>query len=321
MDERIIKYYANELRKEERENLLKEALADSELKKQMIECQRIQSLYILHPNRKNGVEGEDSYRLFMHARQCEENKQRFVRFMRYIAILVLGFFIAWLTTDKYMSSKIPQAVTQVLTVPAGQRAHITLPDGSKVWVNAGSTLQYLSYFGDERRVTIIGEAFFEVAKDKEHPFIVSTGKMNVQATGTRFNVFNYPAHPLSVSLLEGSIRVYNPNGEQPEYRLRPNQQIIETRTGYEVSTIGENPVMWKEGLYAFKKQPLKAILTKLELYYDVKIIVRDPAILNCEYTGKFRQRDGIMEVLRLVRKIHPFKFDKDEDTNTITLYR
>ena len=76
-------------------------------------------------------------------------------------------------------------IAQELSVPAGQRAHILLPDGSKVWVNAGSTLSYPSLFSDERRVKLIGEAFFEVAKG-DKPFIVSTGKVDVKALGTQF---------------------------------------------------------------------------------------------------------------------------------------
>lgn len=202
---------------------------------------------------------------------------------------------------------IPQPVTQELSVPAGQRAHIVLPDGSKVWVNAGSTLTYPSIFGEERRVKLNGEAFFEVAKGTL-PFIVSTGKVDIKALGTQFNVFNYPSEELTVALLEGSVRVYHPEQEQQGVLLSPEQQLTATANGrFLVGSITKDPIIWKDGLYAFDKQKLKDILKKLELYYDVKIIVKDTSILEYEYTGKFRQRDGVMEVLRIIQKIHPSK--------------
>ena len=125
---------------------------------------------------------------------------------------------------------IPQPVTQKLSVPAGQRAHIVLPDGSKVWVNAGSTLTYPSIFGEERRVKLNGEAFFEVAKGTL-PFIVSTGKVDIKALGTQFNVFNYPSEELTVALLEGSVRVYHPEQEQQGVLLSPEQQLTATANG------------------------------------------------------------------------------------------
>lgn len=192
-------------------------------------------------------------------------------------------------------------IAQELSVPAGQRAHILLPDGSKVWVNAGSTLSYPSLFSDERRVKLIGEAFFEVAKG-DKPFIVSTGKVDVKALGTQFNVFNYPKEELSVALLEGSVRIYRPEYERQGVILKPNQQLTENNGRFLISPIDKNPIIWKEGLYAFDKQKLKDILKKLELYYDVKIFVKDVSILEYEYTGKFRQRDGVMEVLRIIQK-------------------
>lgn len=209
---------------------------------------------------------------------------------------------------------------QKLSVPAEQRAHITLPDGSKVWVNANSVLTYPSAFSEERRVKLTGEAFFEVAKSPT-PFIVSTGKVDIKALGTQFNVFNYPEEDLTVSLLEGSVRVYLPHKEQCGMVLQPKQKLTETQGHFSVKPITQNPVLWKEGLYTFEKQKLKDIVKKLELYYDIKITIKDTSIQEYEYTGKFRQRDGVMEVLQIIRKIHPFKIKKNESTNEIILYR
>jgi len=81
----------------------------------------------------------------------------------------------------------------------------------------------------------------------------------------------------------------------------------------------KDKLLWKDGIYSFKKERMSAIIKKLELYYDVEIIVKDTAIYNYEYTGKFRQRDGVAEILRIIQKIHQFKIYQNEELNRITL--
>lgn len=320
MDQRIIKYYTGELGKEERTALLKEAMSNQDLKKEMMDYQRVQSLMKLHPQEKNEFIGKESLRRFLKARQAEKGKRLLLQLARYAAVITVCIASTWWLTYSLVSKDTPQPVAQELTVPAGQRARIVLPDGSKVWVNAGSTLSYPSIFGKERRVSLSGEAFFEVAKGST-PFIVSTGKTDIKALGTEFNVFNYPTEDLSVSLLEGGVRVYHPGREQEGITLQPNQQVIESGNRFLVQSISKDPILWKEGIYAFEQAKLKEILKKLELYYDVKFTVRNASILEYEYTGKFRQRDGVMEVLRIIQKIHPFKMKQKEETNEIILYR
>lgn len=321
MDNRIIKYYAGEFSKEERRTLLQEAFSNQELKKEMMYCQQLQSLMKLHPQEKQEIIGEESLRHFLQVRQAEKGRRVLLSFLRYAAIVVLCISVTWWwTTFSPGKADAPHPLTQKLSVPAGQRAHITLPDGSKVWVNANSVLTYPSAFSEERRVKLTGEAFFEVAKSPT-PFIVSTGKVDIKALGTQFNVFNYPEEDLTVSLLEGSVRVYLPHKEQCGMVLQPKQKLTETQGHFSVKPITQNPVLWKEGLYTFEKQKLKDIVKKLELYYDIKITIKDTSIQEYEYTGKFRQRDGVMEVLQIIRKIHPFKIKKNESTNEIILYR
>lgn len=321
MDDRIIKYYVGELSGEEQKALLQEAFSNQELKKQMMEYQHLQSLMQLHPQKKNEISGKESLRRFMRIRKSEKEKRLSFRISRYAAIAIACILSTWWITYSLVDAELPQPVTQELFVPAGQRAHIVLPDGSNVWVNANSKLTYPSTFGKERRIALVGEAFFEVAKNPSAPFIVSTGKVNVKALGTAFNVFNYPQEPLSVALLEGVVQVYTPQNEGNGMRLSPNQQLVETTKGFRIEPLQQKTMLWKEGIFAFDKQKMRNILQKLELYYDVKITVKDPFILEYEYTGKFRQWDGIMEVLRIIQKIHHFKIEKKEDSNEIILYR
>jgi transmembrane sensor len=320
MDERIIKYYANELDKAERKALLEEAFADKELKQQMMEYQNLQSLFSLHSQKKNMVRGEESLHNFMKVRTAEKGKKILWNILRYAAVILVCVFSTYWITCLTAGGDDNSPITQELSVPPGQRAHIILPDGSKVWVNAGSVLSYPSVFGEERRVKLSGEAFFEVAKG-DIPFIVSTDKADIRALGTKFNVFSYSKGVLSVALLEGAVKVYKSNQEQHGVILKPNQLLTEAGGRFYVEGITESPVIWKEGLYAFNKKPLADILKKLELYYDVEITVLNSEILGYECTGKFRQRDGIMEVLRIIQKVHPFKIKREEDSNKIILYR
>ena len=189
-------------------------------------------------------------------------------------------------------------------------------------MNAHSTLTFPAHFGKkERKVAVIGEAFFDVAKDTDRPFIVSSQGVNMEVLGTVFNVYSYPeAGYMQTSLLEGKLKVYHENEESEGILLSPNQQVTINEREMLVDTITHSAhFLWTEGIYSFHNEPLSNILRKLELYFDIKIIVKDPTINTWEYTGKFRQLDGIDEILRIINKIHKFKIERDEENNTIIL--
>jgi ferric-dicitrate binding protein FerR (iron transport regulator) len=211
------------------------------------------------------------------------------------------------------------AVWQELYAPAGQRARITLPDGSTVWLNAGSTLRYPSVFTGERKVHLAGEAFFDVARDAAKTFVVATASLEIVALGTQFNVYSYPgAEYASASLVEGSVEVRSP-GRPDGTVLVPNRQIVYANGQFRTEDFDRDLLLWKEGIYTFREENLEKIIGRLKLYYDVDIVTANPHILQYRYTGKFRQRDGVMEILRIIQKIHRFKIQKDEDLNRITL--
>ncbi|MDR2919230.1 MAG: FecR domain-containing protein [Tannerella sp.] len=240
----------------------------------------------------------------------------------YAALIAIAFMIGRMFTSiPVSSSDMAKSSLQELYVPAGQRARITLPDGSTAWLNAGSSLHYPSVFENERKVSLVGEGFFDVAKDADKPFIVATGDIEIKALGTQFNVSNYPkAGMLSATLTNGSIIVYQTGKESSGQILEPNQQLIVENGMFRLEkSIDLDDLLWKEGLYSFKKERMRNIIKKLELYFDVEITVSNPRILEYEYTGKFRQRDGVMEILRIIQKIHHFKIDSNESLNKITL--
>jgi ferric-dicitrate binding protein FerR (iron transport regulator) len=320
LGERIIKYFDGELSEDERIRLLRESEADTALREELLEAQNVRGVFSLSVDNAGNVENEKQYRHFIRLHRRTKLFRMAGRVASYAAAVTLLVFITWKTTVSTTLKSTEQAVVQQeLYTPAGQRARITLPDGSTVWLNAGSTLYYPSVFADERRVSLTGEAFFDVAHDASKPFVVATKSIEITALGTQFNVPGYPdTEYASASLVDGSIEVRSP-GSANKTLLKPNQQLIYAKGQFRMEDLDKDQLLWKEGIYTFKRQTLEKIISKLELYYDVEIVVTNSQILRYQYTGKFRQRDGAMDILRIIQKIHQFKIHRDEELNRITL--
>lgn len=322
MDEQIIKYCQGELEKEEKDRLLKQAYLDASLKARIIEYQQLHSLLNLQKDSADIELGKAKYKQFKQLISQQRRRFLFRRWGQYAAILTIAILSSWLLAFYYYAQPIHSnliSMRQELYVPPGQRAELTLPDGSKVWLNAGSKLSYPSVFDGERRVHLSGEGFFVVAKNKDAPFIVSTSTIDIKALGTEFNVSSYETGYTEVYLQKGSVKAYFPKYESDGTFLAPGQCLVQKGNKLEFKNSDSNELLWREGLYSFKKQKLGSIIEKLELYYDVKIKVEDPEILEYEYVGKFRQRDGILTILQVIQKIHKFKIENNEELNQITL--
>lgn len=324
MDKRIIKYYQGELSPKERRDFLEKAYRDEHLKHQLIRYQQIDSLLYLQEDFANRELGKKKYKQFKQMVGYRTKLLFLKRWSKYAAVWLLSLLATWQLADYYTRSKKvvePTINQQELYVPAGQRAELTLPDGSKVWLNANSRLSYPSSFQKERRVTLSGEGYFTVAPNKEMPFIVSTSALDIKALGTEFNVRGYPdSESVEVYLNKGIVKTYFPDAESEGKIISPGQCIIQSGDKMELTDADPDILCWREGLYVFKKQKLGYILKQLELYYDVEILVKRPEILDYEYVGKFRQRDGILTILQVIQKIHKFKIDRNDELNQIILY-
>lgn len=294
---------------------------NDELKQSLLEQQNLNALLNLAKQLKNQEEGRKSYRRFIQERQRERFIKKSIQYFKYAAAVLVLFTLSSVTT-LYLYKQSEQVIVQnTLHTPAGQRAQLTLQDGTKVWLNANSTFTYPSQFsGNQRKVQIQGEAFFDVAKDASRPFIVTSGDIEMEVLGTQFNVKHYPhEESLRTSLVEGSVRVYCESNRQGVI-LEPHQQVTVTEGRMVVSKFcSEDPFLWKEGIYAFNNESLENILNKLELYYDVDIQVKDPSIITGNYTGKFRQRDSLDDIFRVLQQINRFKVVKSADSRVIIL--
>jgi ferric-dicitrate binding protein FerR (iron transport regulator) len=219
----------------------------------------------------------------------------------------------------HINRKTPDVIMQTLRVPAGQRAELTLADGTNVWLNAGSTLSFPNYFkAGKREVSLDGEGYFDVEKDVRNPFIVKTGKYHIEVSGTEFNVLAYSKSSLfEVSLLNGTVDVCTGDrrtGLQPNEKLylSADRLLKEPIQNYDY-------LLWKNGLICFDDESVDLMVSKLELYFDMDIIVENPSFMKRKYTGKFRTKDGIEHILKVFQLKDNFLYEKDDENNLITI--
>ncbi|MDR1403172.1 MAG: FecR domain-containing protein [Tannerellaceae bacterium] len=233
------------------------------------------------------------------------------------------FLLLWLGMQwAFNKPRLPlPTVYQTLFVPPGQRAELTLSDHTKVWLNAGSKLIYPTNFEKgNREVRLDGEAYFDVSHSETQPFVVKTNKMNIEVLGTEFNVVDYTGYDApAVSLLKGSVKLKG-NDIPWEYLMKANDNIRLKNGKLYVSPITDfDYYKWKEGLLCFNNETVGDIIEKLQLYFDVRIDIKKQYLLNYRYTGKFRTKDGVEQVLKVLQLEHRFFYAKDNELNVITI--
>lgn len=208
----------------------------------------------------------------------------------------------------------------IVSVPAGQRTNVTLPDGTNVWLNARTTIRFPEKFSTRTRtVELMGEGYFDVVKDKERPFIVKTDKYSIEVLGTKFDVEAYPDEEKFVTtLMQGSVKLTSQASPSHQVTLKPEHKATLKDGRLEVSKVTDfNPYRWKEGLISFKDEPFLTIMKDLEKYYGFKIIINNQDVLKYSYTGSFRQTDGVDYALRVLQNDISFSYKKDNETQII----
>lgn len=222
-----------------------------------------------------------------------------------------------LLTEENSNVTLPDPVKEieynVLTTSKQGNIKVTLYDGSHVWLNAGSELRYPNTFvGDRRVVYLKGEAFFEVAKDAVHPFIVNTASAVINVLGTSFNVNAYDVSCVT-TLVEGHVRMKN--GKRDSVELRPGEQAFLTKYG----SIGVREVDvrystgWMNNLFAFKETPLREIMDVLGEWYGYTFRFEDPKVGNVLYTTMVKRYSDVDSVLRVLEGTGDFRYIKIND--------
>lgn len=244
--------------------------------------------------------------------------------MRRIALELLkaaAVFIITLSAVYIYTKEVPaedETVMQTVYVPAGQRAEITLTDSTKVWLNAKTTFTFPNKFkADSRRVVLDGEAYFYVTPGKDKPFIVQTEGYDIKVLGTEFNVHAYKEEKtFQTALLKGSVVVASKDGKE-NVLLEPDKMAYAVNGKLRINAITQyNYFLWKDGLICFDDDTIDELLKKLQLYYDVTILVENPHILSQRYSGKFRISDGVEHVLKTLQLRTKFSYEKVDEKDT-----
>lgn len=234
-------------------------------------------------------------------------------FLSAAAVLLIGLVIG---SVFYVQSQIPEVITQNITTPYGGKTNFMLPDGSSIWLNSGTTFSYPDRFEDERIVELEGEAYFEV-KEKEEPFIVKTSFGEVEVLGTSFNVKAYQGEAFVTTLESGAVSFTNPVGKKAI--LSPGSQVVYSSNLFFTQRVDtEIFTSWKEGKLIFRNEPLQNMITRLERWYNVDIVLEDERIKNLKYTGTI-EMESFSEVLELIKVTTPIDYSFDRKTRVLTI--
>lgn len=203
-----------------------------------------------------------------------------------------------------------------LIVPRGGEYALELADGSRVWLNSGSTLKYpVNFAGEERKVEMTGEGYFEVAKNAEKPFIVAVNGVDVRVLGTSFNISAYREEVVT-TLVEGKVLLKRGTDSVV---LSPDQQGVwsKEKKGFEIKQVdARGYTLWKDGIFCFENVDLETILDDMARWYNVNIFYVNPGLKSMRFSVEIKRYETIDRILRRIEQTKRVKFDvKDRTIN------
>jgi ferric-dicitrate binding protein FerR (iron transport regulator) len=237
-----------------------------------------------------------------------QKKIRIIKtFSTYAAILIVAFFVGNAVRSVWMVNPGPEHETRI-SVPLGQMSEVTLYDGTQVWLNSGTTLRYTSNFGDNNRnVSLDGEAFFKV-KHGKLPFRVKLRNSEIEVMGTSFNAVSYKEEQLSkVTLVEGSVRINDPDGKEM-MTMTPSQQAVipENTENIQVSEVNAGFFYsWTEGKIVFEEERLADVALQLERWYNVEIGFEGKGVGDLRFTGTILKNKPIDQIIKAFQLLLP----------------
>ena len=262
-----------------------------------------------------------------HQIQLENNpvsKSRFLSaFQRVAAILIIPIILTF-GTVLYFQSKTttPEIATAEIQCPFGVRTKFVLPDGTTGFLNNGSTLKYPVNFTRERTVILKGEAYFDVIRDEENPFIVNTSNLSAKVLGTQFNVVAYgDENTEEIILNEGKVEVYSKKNRILG-TLYPDQNLVlNTKTNkYSKNIVDASQyISWTEGKLVFRNENMLQVANRLGRWYNVEVEIKDAELLNYTFRATFID-EQLEEVLKILALTTPLSYEEKirETTNNDT---
>lgn len=311
----IIKYLQGTLSKGETDNFYNWVNADEANKKQFFE---VKAIYDAAFSGDHSIDIEKSWLRFLAKKQPKPLWRKAVSYAAVciIAICITSiFFIS--TADK------PETVASCYIGGDGLEADVVvLPDGTRVSLGSKTTFHYDPDYGQSKRnVYLEGEAYFEVSKQKDKPFIVHINGMTVEALGTAFNVMAYPGDSLfTTTLLDGSVRLIAGQLSQPVV-LKPNQQFVYNRNQHitQVNQVDASDyIAWTTGYYHFSEQTLEAILHRLSYVYGITFDVQFEKLNQTTFTGTFYRGQSARDLMEIINLSVPIKYKLEDRHVTIT---
>ena len=235
-----------------------------------------------------------------------------------IFILVVSVSVASFYIYKDFASPADNSICYETFSPIGSQTKIILPDSTIVWLNSGSSLKYNQSYGKKHReVTLIGEGYFEVTKDKSKPFIVQTDSLNVNVLGTVFNVRAYNDDAdVTVNLIEGSVNISLPKKEGL-FSMKPNEKLVfnkQTKKIESSETDASRSSLWTTGKLCFVDATIEQISRDLERKYDVKIQIANEKIKKELFSGSLNLNLSLKEVLSYIDVDKKFSINQTSDT-------
>lgn len=304
MDELIASYLNGGLDKSSLEELKKWMAASPENERYFMQRQEIWFSAIDEgKNLYNKEKAFDAFKARVEATQVVRKKVHPMLLWRYaavVALLVTFSALSFWQGGERVKDSFAQIVVEA---PLGSRSKLFLPDGTMVWLNAGSRMSYSQGFGvDDREVQLEGEGYFEVTHNQKIPFLVGTKDLQVRVVGTKFNFRNYPQDAEAVvTLEEGKVALKNLMHREREVMLAPNERVILNKTDGKMwveKATATNALQWTMGYLFFDEEMLIDIAAELERSYHVKIKIAEDSLKGFRFYGNFvRQEQSIREVL------------------------
>lgn len=312
--ELLIKYIEGNCTREEKVTITQWLDSDPENMREYMALRKLQDITIWQalPEDEQLQKSNKNYRI-------RSLKSVYAEVIKIAAVIIVALLVSYYFLPGRKS--LHPVVMQTLYVPAGQRAQITLEDGTKVWLNAKTTLIFPNQFtGNTREVKIDGEGFFEVTSDKSKPFIVKTEKYDIKVWGTTFNLMAYSNKNIfETSLFEGSVEILE-TGKLKGVMLKPDNKISLENNQLSIAPIkNRNHFLWREGIISFENESFAEMLSKLELCFDLKFEVKNDKILNYRCTGKFRTKDGVEHILKVLQLSNRFQYSINDKLNIIKI--
>lgn len=292
---------------------------------------RLKNIYALSVSETHSGNLSNEYKIV--SRKLGFERHRVIRFVtqavRYAAVIAFAFTTAWFmfTRQSQKADTIADAVFHEIVVPKGQISEFVFEDGTHVWINSGSTLRLpASQNPISREVFLEGEAYFDVAKNPERPFVVHTNALDVKVLGTSFNIQAYSDLPyLETTLIEGSVEILNTSqvklAELKKGELLSFSKLEKTGKIEKVDTAPF--YAWRDGKLVFKDKPLGEIAKQLERWYNVDIVFADNSIRDFRFSGTILRNKPFDQVLQAIKLTAPIRYTikvNPESSNEIVLY-